>query len=341
MKTALILAGGAGTRLWPASTDERPKQFLRLFGGKSLIRLTFERLSHIVDPDAIWVATNSRYRAAVLEEIPELSPERVLLEPARRNTAPAIAVCCARIRSIHPDATLGIFPSDHAIGDEESFIRCVADAFTLASGGELLVTIGIEPTEPNTGYGYLELGDEIPPGRQVRRFVEKPDLATAEQYVASGHYLWNGGMFIWKLDTFFRALAASAPDLERLTQQWIDSEHDARDEIYGRMPSISIDYALMERSSNVATIPGAFGWSDVGTWKALTSHSRGRTSGVHRLRSDGSWVHSERSTPVAVVGLPNVAVVETPHGLLVLNLDDDAGLSDLVREIESSSRKDA
>lgn len=258
-RAAVILAGGAGTRLRPLSSDENPKQFLKLFDGKSLLQLTFERLARLLPPDAIYVSTNAQYAAKCLEHLPELPPENVIAEPARRNTAPAIALCTFDIeRRIGPCA-VSFLASDHYIGDVDEFVRVLERAYAFAESSEHLVTIGIAPDEPNTGYGYLEVGevleDEI---RRVNAFTEKPDLARAEAFLRAGNYTWNASMFVWRSAVFRRELTIAAPEIAQVTHANYES-----------MPSISIDYALMEKAPRVATIRGDFGWSDVGSFEQL------------------------------------------------------------------------
>jgi len=258
-RAAVILAGGAGTRLRPLSSDENPKQFLRLFDGKSLIQLTWNRVSRLLPPEAIFVSTNLQYAEKSREHLPAMPHANVLAEPARRNTAPAIALCTFAIEERLGPCTVAFLASDHYIGDQEEFVRVLDRAYQYAEKHDDLVTIGIEPSEPNTGYGYLELGEKLEDEvLRVRSFREKPDLATAEQFLAAGNYVWNAGMFVWRTDVFRRELTAAAPEIARVSQ-----------ESYEEMPSISIDYALMEKAPRVATLRGDFGWSDVGSFEAL------------------------------------------------------------------------
>lgn len=334
-RTALILAGGAGTRLWPLSTNERPKQFLDIFAGESLLQRTWSRLADLNGDENIWIATTAGYRDLVATQLPRLDARRILVEPSRRNTAPAIAACAALVRATMGDVVMGVFPSDHAIADEQAFASVAERAYDFASRGTHLVTIGIEPDSPNVNYGYLEIGEPLADGvAHARRFVEKPDLATATQYVESGRYLWNAGMFVWHSAAFDAALAAGAPRLADQVREWAAAaDETARDSIYSSMEALSVDYALMEKAPNVAIVPGSFGWSDIGNWSALARFTSDSDS-VYRLRSEGSRVISTTGRPVAVVGLPNVLVVETERGLLILNPDDDSGLSDLVKSID-------
>lgn len=330
-RAALIVAGGAGTRLWPLSTDETPKQFLRIFGGQSLLQATWDRLMRVVEPESIYISTNERYRSRCLEQLPSLKPANILSEPSRRNTAPAIAVSCYEIeRRVGSMVTIGSFHSDQYIAQEERFAEIVDRAYRFAAAHRSIVTVGITPTEPATGFGYLELGEEIEGGiTALRRFVEKPALDQAGEFLRAGNYVWNAGMFIWRADTFRQALETHAPEISRCADRFVGGDPTAYDD----MPATSIDYAVMEKAGNVVAVRGELGWSDVGSWTAVAELIDGERTNVYTSEAANPFVITGSGKPVAVVGIDDVVVIDSPDGLLVLKRDRSQLLGDVVKQM--------
>lgn len=319
-RAAVILAGGAGTRLWPLSSDDNPKQFLQLFDGASLLQKTYARLARILPPESIFISTNERYRAKCAAQVPDIPAENILTEPSRRNTAPAIALCTFEIESRLGETAVAFLPSDHFIGDEPEFLRILGAAFARAEASDDLVTIGITPDAPETGFGYLELGEAIDDDvLRLRRFVEKPDRERAEAFLRAGNFAWNGGMFIWRTSVFRNALQAAAPEIASVTR-----------ENYGSMPSISIDYALMEKAPHVSTVRGEFDWSDVGSWAAI-ARVADATARVHAEESQNVFAIARK--PVVAVGVSNVAIIESDEGILVLDLAHSDLLARVVKRM--------
>jgi mannose-1-phosphate guanylyltransferase len=274
-----IMAGGIGSRFWPASRDARPKQFLDILGvGKSLIRLTFERFLNLCPAENILIVTNGQYKDLVKEHLPELADSQILCEPSRNNTAPCVAYTALRLQAMNPEANFIIAPSDHVILKEEVFLDKIRKALDFTSRNEALVTLGITPTRPDTGYGYIQFGNEVESGtHKVKRFTEKPDLANAQAFLDSGEYLWNAGIFIWHVRSIIRSFEQNAPDIMAILNKGqgcynTDQEQAFIDEAYPKTPSISVDYAIMEKADNIHTIPADIGWSDLGTWNSLYSY---------------------------------------------------------------------
>lgn len=281
----VIMAGGIGSRFWPASRSAKPKQFLDILGiGKSLIRLTFERFLPIVPASNILVVTHADYSELVKKELPELADDQILCEPARQNTAPCIAYAAFKILKRNPNANFVVAPSDHLILKEAAFLAKIEQGLDFVANHKALLTLGIQPTNPNTGYGYIhfdnktnivaDLNNNDEPIFKVHRFTEKPDAATAEGFVADGEHLWNAGIFLWNVQTLLTAFEQNANTIYKQFEGiakhfWTEEESKAINTLYPTVEAISVDYAIMENATNIYTLPADIGWSDIGTWGAL------------------------------------------------------------------------
>jgi mannose-1-phosphate guanylyltransferase len=349
-----IMAGGVGSRFWPASREHTPKQFLDILGvGKSLIRLTYERFANIVDPENILVVTNKIYKDLVIEHIPEIPEKNIITEPSRNNTGPCVAYTALRLEAMDPDASFVIAPSDHVILKEEAFLNKIDQALTYASKEEVIVTLGIEPTRPDTGYGYIETNldgansDVI----KVKQFREKPDVATAESYIKKGGYYWNAGIFIWSVKTILNSFKKYAPEIydilsEDKSKYNTDAEQEYIDEVYPRTPSISVDYAILENAVNVYTIPADIGWSDLGTWNALHAYKDKDATGsvvigdnTMMVDSKNCIVKSDSKKLVVIKDLDNYIIIDEPDVLLVYPKDKEQSIKQLQQSIEDKSYK--
>jgi mannose-1-phosphate guanylyltransferase/mannose-6-phosphate isomerase len=334
---ALILAGGSGTRLWPLSTDDRPKPFLPLSGKASLLRETWERAARVSGEGNVLFSARASHASHLEKEFPGLPQRRLVLEPERRNTAPAIALAALQVAGEDPDAILVVLPSDQAVKDADEFHRALSLAVASARTGDAFLTLGIPPSRPETGFGYLEAGRETSAGvREVVRFVEKPPLAEAERYAASGNHFWNAGIFAFSVRLLFAEMQRLCPDVLASMR----AAHAARNEgdgtsfdaAFRSCRSISIDYAVMERADAVKTVPSACGWSDLGSWEAVLEF---RGGGDGRSVLSGPAVEEGGSgnlvlagdRPVRLLGLSDVVVIDSPEGLLVMK----RGSSDLLR----------
>ena len=271
-----IMAGGVGSRFWPGSREARPKQFLdMLHTGKSLLRLTFERFLPLCPASHIFVVTNAAYKDLVKAQIPELEDNQILCEPSRNNTGPCVAYTAFKLAALDPDANFVVAPSDHVVLKEQVFVEKIQAALEFAAENKALLTLGIQPTRPDTGYGYIHFGEEAAAGvRKVLRFTEKPALETAQQFIDSGEYLWNAGIFVWSARSVLDAFAALSPEIYNILQAGENvyntpDEQTFIDAHYPSTPNISVDFAIMEGAPNVYTLPADIGWSDLGTWASL------------------------------------------------------------------------
>jgi mannose-1-phosphate guanylyltransferase len=344
------MAGGRGERFWPQSRNTRPKHLLPIVGNAPLLSQTIARMAPLVEADSVLVITSADQAAGVREVCPGLPPQNIIVEPTGRDTANAVALANLVARRIDPNATLALLPADHVVADREGFQRTLGAAFAAAETSPLIITIGVRPTHPETGFGYIQRGDALPlevgaPVFGVRRFVEKPDLATAQAYLDSGDYLWNGGMFVWTVQTLGAALEEHAPDISRRfaeMERLIDSGvpfETVLGEHYPRLPKISIDFAVMEKARNVATIPAGFDWDDVGAWPAIARHFPKDASGNTLLGSveteevSDSIVVSTSDKITAVLGVQGLIVVNTPDATLVLPADRAQDIKRLLKKI--------
>jgi mannose-1-phosphate guanylyltransferase len=322
--SALVLAGGSGTRFWPASRRLRPKQFLVLDGERSMLRATVERLAPLVPEERIWISTTEALAAAVAAELPELPPGRILIEPAGRNTAPAIAWSIRSMPAAAREGAIAVLPSDHRIADAAAFRAVLAAAAEEAGRRDRVLALGVVPRHPETGFGYLETGDALPgvPGLlAVRRFTEKPDRATAERFLAGGRHLWNAGMFVFRGERLLELVERHAPELARGIAA-LAREPGRAAELYRALPAISIDYALMEKLDELATLPLDCGWDDLGSWDALAAvlphDAAGNASrgGAEIVDGERNLTFTEEGT-IAVLGLSDLVVVRSGDAVLV------------------------
>ncbi len=347
----LILAGGRGTRFWPRSRRSRAKQVLPFFGERTLIQQTVDRLRPLLSPDRLWILTNDHLRDEILRQLPEIPKRQILAEPAQRNTAPAIGLAAHILQSIDSQAVMGVFPSDHVIGRPRDYVRLLKSAFKMAEAGKIAV-LGIQPRWAETGYGYIEFPKNIQPNAaaDVSRFREKPDAATAEQFLAAGNFYWNAGMFFWRtsvlLDALRRFLPKTAALLSGLPAFRSRAFPAKLKEIFPRCENISIDYAVLERASDVAGIAaGDIGWNDVGSWNAVYElHKRDPQGNAARAdtlieASSGNYVDAGKKL-VALLGVKDLIVVDTPDALLIADRSRAQQVGDLVKRLEKSGRED-
>ena len=344
------MAGGVGSRFWQASTEDTPKQLLDILGvGKSLLRLTFERFLNLVPADRILIVTNKKYKALTQLHLPELPEENILCEPSRNNTAPCVAYTALRLRAENPDAVFVTAPSDHVILKEEAFLQKITEAFEYVEANNAIVTLGIQPTRPDTGYGYIEVSNDesdVPNKiHKVSSFKEKPNKEVAQQYLDAGNYLWNGGIFIWKANDLIDSFRLNAPEIiEVLTQDEsnfaTNREQEYIDKVYLDTPSISVDYAILERADNVYTIPADIGWSDLGTWNSLHAfldkdQNLSVTIGAntHLIDTKNTIVRSDSAKVLVIKGLDDYIVVDESDALLIYPKGDEQEIKNVVKEL--------
>ena len=337
----VIMAGGVGSRFWPMSTAEKPKQFIDVLGvGKTLIQLTVERFGDLVAPENIWVVTNQKYAPIVEEQLPDIPKSNILCEPCRRNTAPCIAYVSWRIKSNDPKANIVVTPSDHIVMDTAEFQRVIKECMIFTSETDAIVTLGMKPNRPETGYGYIQadLSTSSLRNKEIYRvdsFREKPDLKTAEEYIKKNYYFWNAGIFIWNVNTIVNAFRIYQPTMARIFESMLEvygteKEQAFIDERFPECENISVDYAIMEKAEEIFVCPADFGWSDLGTWGSLHGQSKKDLYGnatigqdINLIESHNCIVHTTQEKKVVIQGLDGYIVAEKDNTLLICKLSEE------------------
>ncbi|MBI1871406.1 MAG: mannose-1-phosphate guanylyltransferase [Chlamydiae bacterium] len=331
---AVIMAGGVGERFWPMSRQSFPKQFLNMLGNHTMIQETVNRLTPLISSKKVFIVSNKTQRNLIQSQLPKLNQSQIILEPIGKNTAPCIGLAASLLDKINPEAVMVVLPSDHVIPDQKRFLEILKDSAEVALKTEGLVTIGMKPTEPETGYGYIHFekvfsSKGVTKFFQVRRFVEKPDQRHARAYLKDGHYLWNSGMFIWKVKTILDAFKTHLPEIDQELKRVQSSlgtprQEKAIREMYSRVPKISIDYGIMEKAKNIFVALGDFGWDDVGSWSSLERHFK-KDSGGNVVLGDCVGVDYKNSIVISrhgitgMVGVKNLIVVQTQDAVLIID----------------------
>jgi mannose-1-phosphate guanylyltransferase len=349
----VIMAGGIGSRFWPMSRTEHPKQFLDILGtGRTLLQQTYDRSLSVCPKENVMVVTNASYRDLVLKQLPDLTEAQVLLEPARRNTAPCIAYAAFHIHAMDPSACMVVAPSDHLILKEEAYTRLVNKALKVAAAEDALITLGIKPTRPDTGYGYIQFKEEPSATdksvRRVKTFTEKPDLEMAEQFIASGEFLWNAGIFVWSAESILRSFATHLSEEFQLFNDGrmhfgTSNEKAFIERTYSQCTNISIDYGIMEKAENVYTLASDIGWSDLGTWGSLYAFADKNADGnviqgrnVVVYDTHNCIVNVPKDKLVVLQGMEDMIVVESDGILLVCKRDEEQQIKRIVNDVKAT-----
>ena len=337
----VIMAGGVGSRFWPMSTPDFPKQFIDVMGcGRTLIQLTFDRFKGICPAENVWVVTSDKYAEEVKRQLPEIADDHILREPCRRNTAPCIAYVSWKIKARNPKANMVVTPSDHIVMDVKEFQRVISSAMKFTKSSDAILTLGMKPTRPETGYGYIEADLSYPSTNnkeiyRVDSFKEKPNLATAEKYIKKSSFYWNSGIFVWNVSTIVNALRVYQPAISKvfetlLPYYYSPQEQELIDKEFPTCESISIDYAIMEKAEEIFVFPASFGWSDLGTWGSLLANSQKDAYGnaligenIHMYESRNCVVHTTQEKKVVVQGLDGYIVAEKDNTLLICRLTEE------------------
>jgi mannose-1-phosphate guanylyltransferase len=358
----VIMAGGRGERFWPVSREKMPKQLITLLGKRSFLQQAVDRVLPLVPLENILIITNAAQAAAVRKQLPKLPSRNVIAEPVGRDTCAAVALGAAIVGQRSTSAVMAVLPADHVIPEEKKFQQVLADCFDLAGRGQVMVTIGIQPTEPATGYGYIRVGNVLPPPHgakpyqtvfhKAEQFVEKPNFERAQEYVNSGQYRWNAGMFVWSFVTITQGLELHQPPLAAACQRWFQAAGTPKlDKIlakeYPALEKISIDYALMERAQNVVVADGSFEWDDLGSWTALGRHLPADAAGncatgdFIQVAAEGNIIFDARTknrTPIAVVGLRNAILVHTDDAVLLAHKSQAQKVKELVKKLAEDKK---
>lgn len=337
----VILAGGAGSRFWPISSEELPKQFLDILGcGRTLIQLTLERFNGLIPKENVWVVTAEKYREIVMEQLPEIPSSNILCEPCRRNTAPCICYVSWKIKKLNTKANIVVCPSDHLVVDIQTFQSAIDDSLSFAAETDAVVTLGLKPTRPETGYGYIKADLTYSSSRKhnifrVDEFKEKPTLEIAKEYIQSPNYLWNSGIFIWNVNTIINAFRVYEPEVSSIFEELMpyygtDKEQNKIDESYPQCKNISVDYAILEKAEEIFVFPASFSWSDLGTWNSLREQSDMDKYGnvcigdnIKLYDTYNTIVHTCNKKEVIVEGLDGYVVAEKEGKLLVCRLSEE------------------
>ncbi|TVZ57029.1 mannose-1-phosphate guanylyltransferase (GDP) [Lutibacter sp. Hel_I_33_5] len=350
---AVIMAGGVGSRFWPMSTSNFPKQFHDMLGaGQSLIQRTFERINDLVPSENILIATNKRYEDLVLEQLSKTTKNQLLLEPAMRNTAPCILYAALKIYNQNPDGVMLVAPSDHWIDDEAEFTRNIETSYKACSKSDILMTLGIQPDSPNTGYGYIQFNKDETEIKKVKNFTEKPNLETAKEFISSGDYLWNAGIFVWSVKSIIKAFKNSLPEMIDILDDEnnvynSDFEDDFINTNYAKCENISIDFGIMEKAENVHVLPVDFGWNDLGTWGSLynklekDSEENATVGGQTIFRdANGNMIRTQNGKKVVIQGLKDYIVVEKDDVLLICPKKDEQDIKQITSEVRGTFGED-
>ena len=352
-KTALIMAGGRGERFWPQSRKKYPKQFLALTDDeKTMIQLTVERISLLVDMQDIYISTNAEYKHLVMEQLPEIPEENILCEPVRRNTAPCIGLGAIHIAKKYKDALMIVLPSDHLIKYNKMFLNALSDACKVAEEGENLVTIGITPDYPETGYGYIKFNPDVSVGNAfvAEKFVEKPNLEVAKEYLETEEYLWNSGMFVWKVSTVLENIKKYLPNTYNGLMQIRDAIGTERQDmvlqsVFPDLESESIDYGVMEKADHIYVLPGSFGWDDVGSWLAVGRIRKSNEDGnivkgnVITIESKNCIIQGDKKL-IATVGIKDMVIVDTNDALLVCDKESTTDIKKVLDNLRICNRNE-